>query len=137
MLRGELTNLRAVERSDLGKLHHWFSDPDVMTYWGLPAATISTNVVQRWIEQWLEEERELQRPIAFIVEELDGTELGMALLSQHEALHRSCEVSLVIGEREEWGKGFGTDALSTLTETCFDQWGLHRVWLRVELSNER
>jgi RimJ/RimL family protein N-acetyltransferase len=137
LLRGELTDLRAVERSDAGALHRWFNDPDLMHFWGVPAATVSITEVQRRIEEWLDDERVLHRPSALIIEGLNGGELGLVLLGRFDPLCRSSEVSLLIGERAEWGRGVGTDALTTVVDACFEQWGLHRLWLRVEAFNER
>jgi RimJ/RimL family protein N-acetyltransferase len=137
MIRGELTNLRAVERTDSGALHRWFNDPDVMRYWGAPEAVFSLAEVQRRIEGWLDEERRLERPACLIIELLDGEPVGVVILSQFEHKHRALELSIMIGESNRWGQGLGTDALSALIDTCFDQWNLHRLWLRSEAFNER
>jgi RimJ/RimL family protein N-acetyltransferase len=137
VIRGELVNLRAVERSDAPCLYHWFNDPEVMRYWGLADATVSLAEIQRRIEEWLAREAELGRPAAFIIETLDGEPLGLLLTSRESQQHRSLELSLVIGERERWGRGLGTDALEAFLDICFAQWGIHRVWLRSEAYNER
>ncbi len=137
MIRGELTNLRAVERSDAGQLHRWFNDPEVMRFWGLPDATISRAEVERRIENWIDDERGHEHPACFIIELLDGTDVGVAILGRYEPAHSAIELSMMIGERERWGEGLGTDALTALVDICFDQWNLHRVSLRVEAFNER
>lgn len=137
MIRGELVNLRAVERSDAPCLYRWFNDPEVMRYWGLADATVSLAELQRRLEEWLAREAELGRPAAFIIETLDGEPLGLLLTSGESQQHRSLELSLVIGERERWGRGLGTDALEAFLDACFAQWGIHRVWLRSEAFNER
>jgi RimJ/RimL family protein N-acetyltransferase len=137
MIRGESTNLRAVERSDAGQLHHWFNDPELMRFWGVPGATVSGAEIERQIEAWIEDERQMDRPACFIIETLDGAEVGIAILGRYEKTHASVEISLMIGERERWGQGLGSDALTSLADTCFDQWNLHRVSLRVEAFNER
>lgn len=137
MLRGELTNLRAVERTDSRTLYRWFNDPAVMEGWGLPDATVSHHEVQRRLEGWLADEERLQRPAAFVIEDLEGNEFGFVLLSGYEAPHAACEVSLLIGETAEWGKGYAADALATLIDACFEHWQVFRLWLRVEPANER
>jgi RimJ/RimL family protein N-acetyltransferase len=137
MLRGELTNLRAVERSDARLLHRWLNDPELMRYWGYPASTPSSTAIDRQVEQWLDEEAKLDRPACFMVDLLDGETVGLAVLSKFEADHACAELSLLIGEREHWGKGIGTDVVETVLDACFDQWNLHRITVRVEAFNER
>jgi RimJ/RimL family protein N-acetyltransferase len=43
----------------------------------------------------------------------------------------------VIGEREYWGKGYGTDAMNLLTRYAFMELNLHRVSLGVHSYNTR
>jgi RimJ/RimL family protein N-acetyltransferase len=137
MIRGELVNLRAVERADAPSVTRWFNDGDLMRYWGVPDATVSSNEVQRRIEGWLEEETRLARPSCLIVETLEGEPVGLVILSNYRPDHRSAALSLMIGERARWGEGLGGDALQTVVDACFASWNLHRVWLRVEAGNDR
>ncbi|GIW03742.1 MAG: N-acetyltransferase [Thermomicrobiales bacterium] len=137
MIRGERVNLRAIERDDAVCLFRWFNDPEVMRFWGLADATISFAETQRRIEEWLARESELGRPVAFIIESLEAEPLGLVVMSRVSQQHRSAEISLLIGEKAQWGQGLGTDALETMLDACFAQWGMHRVWLRSEAYNER
>jgi len=137
MLRGELVNLRAVDRHDADKFHHWLNNSDVMRYWGLPSSTPSLTEVQRRIEDWLDQEGRLGRPTCLIIETLEGEVIGFVLLGEYKPDHRSTEISLVIGETDWWGKGIGTDALRTVIAAAFDDWNLRRLWARSEAFNER
>jgi RimJ/RimL family protein N-acetyltransferase len=137
MIRGELVNLRAVERTDAPDVVRWFNDPDLMRYWGIGDATASSNDIQRQIESWLDEETRLGRPASLIVETLDGAAIGLVVLSEYRPDDRSAALSLLIGDRTHWGKGLGSDTLRTLVDSCFSSWNLHRVWLRTEAFNER
>jgi RimJ/RimL family protein N-acetyltransferase len=137
MIRGELINLRAVERTDASLLFRWLNDPELMTFWGLSDPVVSISDVQRRIEGWLDEESGLGRPACLIVETLEGEAVGQVVLGSYRTEAASVEVSLMIGERERWGQGLGTDALRTIVDACFGSWNLHRVWLRSEAFNER
>ncbi|MGH2535216.1 MAG: GNAT family N-acetyltransferase [Thermomicrobiales bacterium] len=137
MIRGELVNLRAVERADAVIIHGWFNDPEIMRGWGVPAATCSMAWVQRRIEEWLDDEVRLDRPVAMIVETMDAEAIGLIVLSDLRPNSRSCELSILIGGLERWGQGYGTDALRTTLDTSFSEWNLHRVWVRSESGNER
>jgi len=137
MIRSELTNLRAVERSDAGSLHFWFNDPELMRFWGAPDSTISHAEIQRRIEEWIHEEGLLGRPACLIAETLDRELIGVVILSHYEPMTSATELSMMVGEVERWGEGFGGDILTAIVETGFAQWRLHRISLRVEAFNER
>src|SRR5262245_16728043 len=72
MIRGDRTNLRAVERGDDRLLHGWLNDPTVMAGWGLPDPAISMAEIQRRIEVFLGDEAALGRPTSLMVETLEG-----------------------------------------------------------------
>lgn len=136
-LLGERINLRAVEREDAAQLHRWLNDPHVMRFWGSPAHTVSRAEVQRRIETWLDQEAALGRPPCLIIETLEGEAIGHVVIGEERAEARSAELSIMIGEPDLWGQGYGTDALETLLGACFDAWSLHRVWVRSEATNTR
>lgn len=137
MIRGELVNLRAIERTDAPEVWHWFNDSNLMRHWGMSDAVTSLSAVQTRIEGWLDEESRHGHPVAFIIEDLESTKLGMLIFGDYRADAHSMSLSLLIGHRDHWGKGLGTDTLRTAIEVCFSSWALHRLWLHVEAFNER
>lgn len=137
MIRGELVNLRAVERTDVDALHGWLNDPTTMHGWGVGDATLSSDAVRRRIEGWIADEEMDGRPAGLVIETLDGEAVGLVVLSAYEREHRTVEISMLIGRPEDWGRGLGFDALGALLDVCFDQWDLHRVSLRCEAFNAR
>ncbi len=44
-------------------------------------------------------------------------------------------VGLVIGEKDEWGKGYGTDAMKTLLKYVKNKLNLREVYLSVDIPN--
>ena len=137
MIRGERINLRAVEREDAPLLYRWLNDPDTMRFWGAPGSTVSRAEVQRRIEDWLEREGTDGRPACLMVETLEGEPIGHVVFNQERSDAHAVELSLMIGEAAHRGQGLGNDLLDTCLSVCFDDWNLHRVWLRSEASNAR
>jgi RimJ/RimL family protein N-acetyltransferase len=137
MIHGELVNLRAVERTDASTIWSWFNDPDLMRHWGIPAAATSLGTVQTRIEDWLNDELRIGHPTCLIVDDLEAQSVGLVILSDYREIERSVALSLLIGVRERWGQGLGSDALCTIVDACFSSWHLHRLWLHVEVGNER
>ena len=72
MIRGTLTNLRAVDRGDLDRIHGWLDDPELMRWWGYGAPAVSRSAIARRIEEWIADEQTWDHPVALIVETLDG-----------------------------------------------------------------
>lgn len=137
MIRGEKINLRAVEREDALLLYGWLNDPDTMRFWGAPGHTVSLAEVQRRIEDWLAREGTDGRPACLMVETLERETIGHVVFGQYRPDARSVDLSLMIGEAAHRGQGLGKDLLETCLAVCFDEWNLHRVWLRSEASNIR
>lgn len=51
--------------------------------------------------------------------------------------HGDAYVWILIGERDYWGKGYGTDAMRVFMRYAFEEWNLHRLTLRVFGFNQR
>jgi RimJ/RimL family protein N-acetyltransferase len=43
----------------------------------------------------------------------------------------------MIGEKDCWNQGYGTEATRLILEFAFGELGLHRVWLDVDSDNRR
>ncbi len=67
----------------------------------------------------------------------DGQTVGYAAVESINERNRNCELVLIIGESDHWGKGIGACALKTMMEYAFDTLHMHRVWVVVARGNER
>ena len=67
----------------------------------------------------------------------DGRPIGTVGL--HDIHERSghAEFGIAIGEKEEWGKGYGSDALNAICDFGFGELRLERIELHVYAENER
>ena len=45
--------------------------------------------------------------------------------------HRNCWLSIGIGEKQNWGKGFGREAVELILNYAFHELNLHRIGLRI------
>src|SRR5215218_4884038 len=137
MILGELVNLRAVDLDDVLVVYRWLNDPVVMDGWGDAGATISQSGVTRRIAGWLDDEEKLGRPVGFLIERLDGDAVGLLVATPTDQERRVFQLSLLIGDPGEWGKGLARDALDAFLDIAFDEWNVRRVWLEVEADNDR
>jgi RimJ/RimL family protein N-acetyltransferase len=67
----------------------------------------------------------------------DGRYLGQVGIHQIFWRSRVGRLSAIIGNKSEWGNGFGTAAIARLLDHAFADDQLHKVWLMVFETNQR
>lgn len=63
--------------------------------------------------------------------------LGTTALHDVDHFHRTAEFGIMIGEKDCWGKGYGTETARLMLEHGFTNLNLHNILLRVFSTNER
>lgn len=61
--------------------------------------------------------------------------VGSVYVRDIERRHRKAEYGIFIGEAQARGRGIGTAAARLMLKYCFEELGLHRVFLRVYADN--
>lgn len=51
--------------------------------------------------------------------------------------NKSCKIGMTIGEKEQWGMGYGTEALIELIRYSFEDLGMNRIGAEIFQFNER
>jgi RimJ/RimL family protein N-acetyltransferase len=134
-IRGELVYLRPAERDDLDAFVRWFSDDETIRHLAL-RAPFSKAMEEKWFEGMIE--RQGKEEYHFVICLLaDGRAIGTAGFHHvnYEDGHASFGIS--IGEKAEWSKGYGTDALRAICDFGFGQLRLERIELDVYEPNAR
>jgi RimJ/RimL family protein N-acetyltransferase len=128
LLTGKLTRLVAADPAKLGELTaKWSRDSEFFMLFD--SDPVMTRNAQR-AGEFFRERAEKERPGAFpfLVQRLDDDRIiGEGGLWGAFAKDRDAWVSIGIGERELWGKGYGSDALNVLLRFAFRELNLHRV----------
>lgn len=88
-------------------------------------------------EEWLEE-RASNRDCVFwtIARATDGALIGSLGLDKIDWRHRHADLGYLIGDRDQWGKGFITEAIRLATAYAFTELGLEKVMAGVVAPNE-
>jgi len=116
---------RPLERNDLGLLHGWENDSEVIMYSrSRPLNFASLAQLEKQFEDWMKDEKELR----FIVELVDSKEaIGIARLERQDWGNvKTADVGTYIGKRELWGKGLGREITVGLLEMAFNQFNAER-----------
>jgi len=101
-----------------------------------PARMSSIMRNKDWLDRVLE--KETIDEAYFLVRSLaDDTLIGFVGLFAIQWSHGDAWVGIGIGDRQYWGKGFGTDAMRVILRYAFTELNLHRVTLGVFAYNTR
>lgn len=130
-LRGHLTDLRLLdETEDFERCWTWISDPDVWHF-----LTTERPVARSEEEEFFRKPR--PDSVQFAIVTKDGAHIGNIGLTRISKTHGTAETGTMIGVKEYWGKGFGTDAKMALLRYAFDVENLRKVVSYVFAFNER
>lgn len=136
MIKGDRIYLRAVETTDLDACLRWINDPEVTRYLMVGTFPISRLAEQGWVERAARGESPRDRHFAICL--IDGDRhIGNAGLHGIDWPNRVAELGIMIGEKDCWSQGLGTDVMRTLVDFSFQQINLRRLFLRVYGHNHR
>lgn len=117
--------LRAITMSDVDDHLRWRNDVDV-TRTLLNVRPRSREEVASMVERWMESGD------SFAIEAIDEPQprhIGMCGLHDLHWRSRKAEFALIIGEKEHWGRGYGTAATRLMLEYGFGELNLNRIYL--------
>jgi len=66
----------------------------------------------------------------FAIESPVGVHIGNCVYYNISISRGEAELGIIIGERDYWGKGYGTAAINALLEHVFTHTGINRVYLK-------
>jgi RimJ/RimL family protein N-acetyltransferase len=137
VLKGKSVLLRPVNRSDISYFLKWFNDPEVIQYLRL-YLPMTEMAEERYIEE-LGTTR-AKSDIILVVEAIEGAStrpIGNCGLHEICPKDHNATFGIVIGEKDYWGKGYGTEAARLVINYGFQQLNLHRVSSSAFAFNER
>ncbi len=131
-LFGKMVRLRPFAKLDVSTLTRWINDPAVREF---VLATFPKTEKQE--EEWFNALGSDDKNIILGIETIDGVLIGSMGIHRINWIDRICTTGAMIGEKDYWGKGYGTDAKMILLDYIFHTLNLHKVCSAVIAYNKR
>ena len=130
--------LRAIEETDLPIFLSFLQDADVVEYLGMAAFPTTLEEELSWYEKALKAPL-WERPLAICIQDEEGSPwrlIGNCSFKKIDEQARHAELGLLIGDKREWNKGYGTEAMQALQWLGFTELNLNKLYLRVFAGNK-
>ena len=134
MLEGSRVTLRRHVPENLAAFRRWYSDPEIARLARYQEAPMRPDEIERFFAARVVGDDAL----AMAIHELATDRLvGTCAFSQLDGDNGSALYHITIGEKDAWGRGYGTEATQLMLDHAFGTLGLHRIALFVFEFNER
>jgi len=115
MIIGEKVKLCSREQTELMREAIWNSDEEINTLDPPTGVMVNSEM--------------------FAIKTLDGKHIGTCSIYNYNAYNG--QIGIRIGDKKYWGKGYGTDTISTLVNYSLTTLGIAYIWLKVLPTNAR
>lgn len=129
-------HLRELTIDDTDDRYQWCLDKEVTKHLNMPERypPFNREETQTWIEMCINKTNGYEQK-AIITEE--GKHIGWIDFKNIDNLNKHAELGIAIGDKSYWGKGYGLSAMNEMLIWGFTQLELNKIWLRVEIDNEK
>jgi RimJ/RimL family protein N-acetyltransferase/precorrin-6B methylase 2 len=124
--------LRPITEADLPDYVTWLNDPAVTEFTAVEGGGATLEDERKWFQSVVTAPDSGIRTWAI---EADGRHIGNCALHLRE--HGRAGFGIIIGDKTQWGKGYGAAALREVLRIAFEEIGLHRVYLQTDSGNLR
>lgn len=135
MYIGQKVRLREYRKEDIEKAQKYMNDPEIrrLLHPGIPYLYTFEDE-----EKWFNELSANKDVYNFAIETIkDKKYIGGCGLNKIDWKNSVAVVGIFIGDKEYWGKGYGTDAMKILIKFVFEQMNINKIKLNVFSFNQR
>ena len=137
MLRGDTIYLTNLDPANAETARGWINDPEINRYLLTGQVPVSAAAEAAFYGRAVTDWAAGKSYMFEIHIADDGRYIGNCGLHNVDMRHRSAEVGIFIGDTTQQNRGYGRDAIMTVTRFGFDTLGLNRVEIRSQADNER
>ena len=130
-IKGKLVTLRPIRLNDAARYVQWLSDSSINQF------LIQRNISLREERKWIKNLAKVKTDKIFAIDTAAKIHIGSVGLHQINLRNRRALFAIMIGDKNYWNKGYGSDATKTILRYAFETLKLHRVYLTVFNYNPR
>lgn len=122
---GNKIYLRGLQLQDVGdRYYSWLNDPEVNQYLETRFLLQSKEVISDFVKSKQSNTNEI---LWAICEKENNRHIGNIKLGPMNWYHRFADISLFIGEKDCWFKGYSSESISLVVDFAFNTLNLHKV----------
>jgi RimJ/RimL family protein N-acetyltransferase len=125
---GRKTRLREKKLSDVRNDYRWQADPDLAKLDAAPVLVTSFSLYLLDYAAALHQSQANRYPLA--IETLEGKHIGNCTCYDIDGSRKEAQLGIIIGNRDYWDKGYGTDAINTLVDHVYRTTQVRRLYLK-------
>ena len=131
-LEGEHVYISPMHPDDAEIYAKWLNNPNITQYLTIHNSLVSIIGEKNYLENYSTKEFNLA-----IVKKENDTLIGNIGLNDVDYKNGTAELGIFIGDEDNLGKGYGSEAIKLLTNYAFKELRLHSIYLRTYDINER
>lgn len=132
-LIGDKIYLRSIEESDLdGDYQKWFNDAEVCRFNAHHRFPKYKQDLQDYYNNVV---KSINNLVLAIVDKEKDKHIGNISLLSIEHINKTAELAVIIGNKDFWGKGIGTEAGKLIIEHGFKSLNLNRIYCGTSIEN--
>lgn len=131
-IAGSIVALGPLRRDLVNQYDRWLNDPEVVIPYFRGALDPAA------LENTQERYNQLRQGVEFTIYEFATMRpIGICGLKEIDHYNRTARFGIFIGEKDLWGRGYGTETTVLTLDWAFNAMGLHTVLLTVFAYNQR
>lgn len=136
MYEGKLVKLRSYIEEDIEIATRFINDEEIKK---LLCAGVPFPMTKWEEENWVKSRKAgADYTYDFAIENLEnGKYIGGCSVNETDLKNRNCTIGIMIGDKECWSKGYGSDALNILVKFIFEELNMEKIKLCVFSFNVR
>ena len=133
--KGVKVRIREKRETDIRNEYSWRIDPELSRLDATRPMTMSYEDFFRYSREEMQFPNYRSKRLA--VETLEGIHIGNIMYYDLDMRSRQAELGIMIGDKEYWSSGYGTDTVNTLLRHLFTTLELEKVYLHTLSWNYR
>ncbi len=125
--------LRAFEPEDYKTTHSWREDKEILNGIVGMKYFVSCEYEKKWINDAIFDKNSLKLAIC---QKTTNEHIGNVYLNMIDHVNKNCTFGIILGKKNFWGQGFGSEATLLMLEHAFYELGMVRVSSRQLLTNQ-